>query len=121
MAKIKLNLSEIVALDKELANLLKENISFGVKYEITKAKEKTSSVADKVNILKRELILKYGDKDEDGKFKIKEGSEAWDKFIDDFSPLLDKKEDIDFTLKLDDLREAKSENEYFYIMQFIEV
>lgn len=119
---VALNINDVFALNSELQQLNREKeLSFVVKYHLSKLLDKTSAIVKRFNESKLELIKKYGKEVEDrpGDYTL-EGSEHFEKGMDELKQLIEVQEKFSFELKIDDFANIKSEVAYHQIFKFMQ-
>jgi len=125
MSKNVLKISEVAELNNELVSMNKEkDISFVVKYNLSKLREKTQSVMKKFEEQRLELFKKYGDEIEDkkgkktGQYQL-QGAKGEEKGLEELKKLLDETETFEDSYKLDDFKDLKTDKPYNQIMKFM--
>jgi len=125
MSKNVLKISEVAELNNELVSMNKEkDISFVVKYNLSKLREKTQSVMKKFEEQRLELFKKYRDEIEDkkgkktGQYQL-QGAKGEEKGLEELKKLLDETETFEDSYKLDDFKDLKTDKPYNQIMKFM--
>jgi hypothetical protein len=145
MEKISLKLGEILQLESEIngfnnpetgeqiyKGFLKQNLSIILKYELTELGETLSKERKKVEKLRDELIVKYGEENESGSVMVKMVFEEKDEngevistvinpkyieFDNEYSTLLNQEKEIEYPeITKEDLREAGKTNDKYTIL-----
>jgi len=120
--KVKLNINDVFALNRELQHVNKEkDVSFVVKYHLSKVFDKTTSIVNRFNESKLELIKKYGKEVEgkSGDFTL-EGSKDFEKGMKELTALIEVEEEFEFEIKIDDFKDVKTDFPYNQIFKFME-
>jgi hypothetical protein len=145
MEKISLKLGEILQLESEIngfnnpetgeqiyKGFLKQNLSIILKYELTELGETLSKERKKVEKLRDELIVKYGEENESGSVMVKMVFEEKDEngevistvinpkyieFDNEYGTLLNQEKEIEYPeITKEDLREAGKTNDKYTIL-----
>lgn len=119
--KVALNINDVFALNSELQQLNREKeLSFVVKYHLSKLLDKTSEIVKRFNESKLDLIKKYGKEvaDRPGDYTL-EGSEDFEKGMEELKQLIEVQEIFSFELNIDDFANIKSEASYHQIFKFM--
>jgi hypothetical protein len=149
MEKITLKLGDVLQLESEINGYInpqdgtevykgftKQNLSIILKYELKELGEVLKSERTKVESLRDELILKYGEQDENGGTLVKMYNETKDdegnvvsrmvnpsyiEFDKEYGTLLDQEKEIEYPeITKDDLKEAgKSSDNYIVLFKLI--
>jgi len=117
----KLNINEVFILNEELQNLNKEkDVSFVVKYHISKVMDKITTIMKRFNDSKIEVIKKYGKETEkdSGAYTL-EGCKDFEKGVKEINELIKIEEDIDFEINMEDIKDLKTDFPYNQIFKFI--
>lgn len=141
MAKIELTLSEILTLEAELNGfvnpqtgekvldgLLKQKLSLGTKYRLTKLSEELKAEKVILDGLRDDLIKEYGEETEGqisiNAFEDEERTKINPKFIEfqeKYGELLLEKKEVNYSpLSLKDLENISSEDNYTVLFKLIE-
>jgi ribosomal protein L2 len=140
MEKIKLSLAELLTLEAELngyvnpqsgeqilSGFLKEKLNLATKYWLTKLSDKLTSKKKTIEVLRDELIKKFGE-EKDGNIGIEtfldeEKTKVNPKFIefqDEWAKLLSEEEDIEYNpLTVADLEKIDSEGNYNLVFKLV--
>lgn len=140
MEKIKLSLAELLTLEAELngyvnpqsgeqilSGFLKEKLNLATKYWLTKLSDKLTSKKKTIEVLRDELIKKFGE-EKDGSIGIEtfldeEKTKVNPKFIefqDEWAKLLSEEEEIEYNpLTVADLEKIDSEGNYNLIFKLV--
>ena len=119
--KVSLDINNIMMLNNELQQLQKEKeLSFVVKYHLSKVLDKTVEVVKRFNDSKLDLFKKYGKevKDNPGNFTL-EGSKHFNKGMEELKGLIAVEEEFELELNIDDFKEIKSSVTYSQIFKFM--
>lgn len=149
MEKITLKLGDVLQLESEINGYVnpqdgtevykgftKQNLSIILKYELKELGEVLKAERTKVESLRDELILKYGEQDENGGTLVKMYNETKDdegnvisrmvnpsyiEFDKEYGTLLDQEKEIEYPeITKDDLKEAgKSSDNYIVLFKLI--
>jgi hypothetical protein len=149
MEKITLKLGDVLQLESEINGYVnpqdgtevykgftKQNLSIILKYELKELGETLKAERTKVESLRDELILKYGEQDEKGGTLVKMYNETKDEegnvisrmvnpsyieFDKEYGTLLDQEKEIEYPeITKDDLKEAgKSSDNYIVLFKLI--
>ena len=149
MEKITLKLGDVLQLESEINGYVnpqdgtevykgftKQNLSIILKYELKELGEVLKGERTKVESLRDELILKYGEQDENGGTLVKMYNETKDdegnvisrmvnpsyiEFDKEYGTLLDQEKEIEYPeITKDDLKEAgKSSDNYIVLFKLI--
>jgi hypothetical protein len=149
MEKITLKLGDVLQLESEINGFInpqdntevykgftKQNLSIILKYELKELGETLKAERTKIDSLRDELILKYGEKDEKGGIMVKMYNETKDdegkvlsrvvnpqyvEFDKEYGTLLDQEKEIEYPeITKDDLKEAgKSSDNYIVLFKLI--
>ncbi|MES2651259.1 MAG: hypothetical protein V4663_05935 [Bacteroidota bacterium] len=121
MKTTKFKLSEVLVLNKELTDLLGEEISFNVKYWLNKLFAETSKEVECFDKIKNELIEKYGTVPKEGDPKqISTTDDNWNKFKTELETILAESIEISHgKFRFEDF-EFKSANNYFGFAKLLE-
>ena len=119
--QIKLKLSEVDALSRELNDLLNQNVKFSVKFDIRKNMSKLKPVLESLQTTHQELIKEYGVEDEEKKIFTLEGSEKAQDGLNELVVLYNKQETIKdlIPLKNEDFDKVTSEYPYDIVFKLI--
>lgn len=140
MEKIKLSLAELLTLEAELngyvnpqsgeqilSGFLKEKLNLATKYWLTKLSDKLTSKKKTIEVLRDELIKKFG-VEKDGSVGIEtfldeEKTKVNPKFIefqDEWAKLLSEEEEIEYNpLTVADLEKIDSEGNYNLVFKLV--
>lgn len=140
MEKIKLSLAELLTLEAELngyvnpqsgeqilSGFLKEKLNLATKYWLTKLSDKLTSKKKTIEVLRDELIKKFGE-EKDGNVGIEtfldeEKTKVNPKFIefqDEWAKLLSEEEEIEYNpLTVADLEKIDSEGNYNLVFKLV--
>jgi ribosomal protein L2 len=140
MEKIKLSLAELLTLEAELngyvnpqsgeqilSGFLKEKLNLATKYWLTKLSDKLTSKKKTIEVLRDELIKKFGE-EKDGNIGIEtfldeEKTKVNPKFIefqDEWAKLLSEEEEIEYNpLTVADLEKIDSEGNYNLVFKLV--
>ena len=140
MEKIKLSLAELLTLEAELngyvnpqsgeqilSGFLKEKLNLATKYWLTKLSDKLTSKKKTIEVLRDELIKKFG-VEKDGSIGIEtfldeEKTKVNPKFIefqDEWAKLLSEEEEIEYNpLTVADLEKIDSEGNYNLVFKLV--
>jgi ribosomal protein L2 len=140
MEKIKLSLAELLTLEAELngyvnpqsgeqilSGFLKEKLNLATKYWLTKLSDKLTSKKKTIEVLRDELIKKFGE-EKDGSIGIEtfldeEKTKVNPKFIefqDEWAKLLSEEEEIEYNpLTVSDLEKIDSEGNYNLVFKLV--
>jgi ribosomal protein L2 len=140
MEKIKLSLAELLTLEAELngyvnpqsgeqilSGFLKEKLNLATKYWLTKLSDKLTSKKKTIEVLRDELIKKFGE-EKDGSIGIEtfldeEKTKVNPKFIefqDEWAKLLSEEEEIEYNpLTVADLEKIDSEGNYNLVFKLV--
>lgn len=140
MEKIKLSLAELLTLEAELngyvnpqsgeqilSGFLKEKLNLATKYWLTKLSDKLTSKKKTIEVLRDELIKKFG-VEKDGNVGIEtfldeEKTKVNPKFIefqDEWAKLLSEEEEIEYNpLTVADLEKIDSEGNYNLVFKLV--
>ena len=140
MEKIKLSLAELLTLEAELngyvnpqsgeqilSGFLKEKLNLATKYWLTKLSDKLTSKKKTIEVLRDELIKKFGE-EKDGNIGIEtfldeEKTKVNPKFIefqDEWAKLLSEEEEIEYNpLTVSDLEKIDSEGNYNLVFKLV--
>lgn len=140
MEKIKLSLAELLTLEAELngyvnpqsgeqilSGFLKEKLNLATKYWLTKLSDKLTSKKKTIEVLRDELIKKFG-VEKDGSVGIEtfldeEKTKVNPKFIefqDEWAKLLSEEEEIEYNpLTVADLEKIESESNYNIVFKLV--
>lgn len=140
MEKIKLSLAELLTLEAELngyvnpqsgeqvlSGFLKEKLNLATKYWLTKLSDKLVSKKKTIEVLRDELIKKFGE-EKDGSIGIEtfldeEKTKVNPKFIefqDEWAKLLSEEEEIEYNpLTVADLEKIDSEGNYNLVFKLV--
>jgi len=140
MEKIKLSLAELLTLEAELngyvnpqsgeqtlLGFLKEKLNLATKYWLTKLSDKLTSKKKTIEVLRDELIKKFGE-EKDGSIGIEtfldeEKTKVNPKFIefqDEWAKLLSEEEEIEYNpLTVADLEKIDSEGNYNLVFKLV--
>lgn len=140
MEKIKLSLAELLTLEAELngyvnpqsgeqilSGFLKEKLNLATKYWLTKLSDKLTSKKKTIEVLRDELIKKFGE-EKDGNIGIEtfldeEKTKVNPKFIefqDEWAKLLSEEEEIEYNpLTVADLAKIDSEGNYNLVFKLV--
>ena len=140
MEKIKLSLAELLTLEAELngyvnpqsgeqilSGFLKEKLNLATKYWLTKLSDKLTSKKKTIEVLRDELIKKFGE-EKDGSIGIEtfldeEKTKVNPKFIefqDEWTKLLSEEEEIEYNpLTVADLEKIDSEGNYNLVFKLV--
>lgn len=140
MEKIKLSLAELLTLEAELngyvnpqsgeqilSGFLKEKLNLATKYWLTKLSDKLISKKKTIEVLRDELIKKFGE-EKDGNIGIEtfldeEKTKVNPKFIefqDEWAKLLSEEEEIEYNpLTVADLEKIDSEGNYNLVFKLV--
>lgn len=140
MEKIKLSLAELLTLEAELngyvnpqsgeqilSGFLKEKLNLATKYWLTKLSDKLTSKKKTIEVLRDELIKKFG-VEKDGNIGIEtfldeEKTKVNPKFIefqDEWAKLLSEEEEIEYNpLTVADLEKIDSEGNYNLVFKLV--
>jgi hypothetical protein len=138
MKKIVLKISEIYQLQIELNGhqddqnkipglLNGTNISIITKYWLNELNKNIGSILDITNNIKNDLIVQYGDKNEDGEIVINfsdnnQINPKYIEFINEWSILLEEEREVEYKpLRLEDFEDVKSELNFPILFKLIEV
>jgi hypothetical protein len=145
MEKITLKLGEILQLESEIngfnnpetgeqiyKGFLKQNLSIILKYELTELGETLSKERKKVETLRDELIVKYGEESESGGVMVRMYDEEKDddgnvltavlnpkylEFDKEYGTLLSQEKEIEYPeITKDDLRDAGKTNDQYKVL-----
>ena len=108
----KIELIQVLSLKRELDDLLKENLSFSVKYWLSKLQKSILAEFNHIDQIKNDLIAKHG-KPIGDKHQIFHYDESFPQFQTELSEFLSEEIEIDvkkFTLA--DFADVKSTNFY---------
>ena len=149
MEKITLKLGDVLQLESEINGYVnpqdgleiykgftKQNLSIILKYELKELGEVLKAERTKIESLRDELILKYGEEDEKGGIMVKMYNETKDdegkvlsrvinpqyvEFDKEYGILLDQEKEIEYPkITLDDLKEAgKTSDNYIVLFTLI--
>ena len=149
MEKITLKLGDVLQLESEINGYVspqdntevykgftKQNLSIILKYELKELGETLKAERTKIDSLRDELILKYGEKDEKGGIMVKMYNETKDdegkvlsrvvnpqyvEFDKEYGTLLDQEKEIEYPeITKDDLKEAgKSSDNYIVLFKLV--
>jgi hypothetical protein len=149
MEKITLKLGDVLQLESEINGYInpqdgtevykgftKQNLSIILKYELKELGETLKAERTKVESLRDELILKYGEQDEKGGTMVKMYNETKDdegnvigktinpqyvEFDKEYGTLLDQEKEIEYPeITIADLKEAgKSSDNYIVLFKLI--
>lgn len=143
--KITLSLGEILELEAELngarnnitgdvytEGLLKQKLPIKTKYWLTRLSETTSSEKRTIENLRDELVIKYGQKNEDGTFsiplKIKNANgdlvanPAFGEFSNQYNQLLETKKEIEYSeINLDELANIETSDNYAVFFKLLTI
>lgn len=114
MAKFKL--SQALKLQKELYNLLNENISFLVKFEIRNMINSFKSDVENYSTTVNELFKTYGEQ-KNGDYFIK--PENLSKANKELKSISEKEIEIKGSLSKESLKDVKSENQYLFVFDLL--
>jgi uncharacterized membrane protein YheB (UPF0754 family) len=141
MAKIELTLAEILTLEAELNGfvnqqtgekvldgLLKQKLTLGAKYRLTKLSEELKAEKAILDGLRDDLIKEYGEENDGmvsiNAFEDEERTKINPKFIefqDKYGELLLEKKEINYSpLSLKDVEDISSEDNYTILFKLIE-
>lgn len=140
MEKIKLSLAELLTLEAELngyvnpqsgeqilSGFLKEKLNLATKYWLTKLSDKLTSKKKTIEVLRDELIKKFGE-EKDGNIGIEtfldeEKTKVNPKFIefqDEWTKLLSEEEEVEYNpLTVADLEKIDSEGNYNLVFKLV--
>jgi len=140
MEKIKLSLAELLTLEAELngyvnpqsgeqilSGFLKEKLNLATKYWLTKLSDKLTSKKKTIEVLRDELIKKFGE-EKNGSIGIEtfldeEKTKVNPKFIefqDEWAKLLSEEEEIEYNpLTVADLEKIDSEGNYNLVFKLV--
>lgn len=140
MEKIKLSLAELLTLEAELngyvnpqsgeqilSGFLKEKLNLATKYWLTKLSDKLVSKKKTIEVLRDELIKKFGE-EKDGNIGIEtfldeEKTKVNPKFIefqDEWAKLLSEEEEVEYNpLTVADLEKIDSEGNYNLVFKLV--
>ena len=139
MNKIKLKLGEILLLDDEINGIyneenkeifkgfIKQPISLYIKYQLTSLSDVINKEKEKITKLREELILKYGEKNEDETISLsyfinEEQKIINDKFIsfnNEFNEFLSKDKEIEYEeMDKDELKKITTSESYPILFKF---
>jgi hypothetical protein len=140
MEKIKLSLAELLTLEAELngyvnpqsgeqilSGFLKEKLNLATKYWLTKLSDKLTSKKKTIEVLRDELIKKFGE-EKDGNIGIEtfldeEKTKVNPKFIefqDEWAKLLSEEEEVEYNpLTVSDLEKIDSEGNYNLVFKLV--
>ena len=140
MEKIKLSLAELLTLEAELngyvnpqsgeqilSGFLKEKLNLATKYWLTKLSDKLTSKKKTIEVLRDELIKKFG-VEKDGSIGIEtflddEKTKVNPKFIefqDEWAKLLSEEEEVEYNpLTVSDLEKIDSEGNYKLVFKLV--
>jgi len=140
MEKIKLSLAELLTLEAELngyvnpqsgeqilSGFLKEKLNLATKYWLTKLSDKLTSKKKTIEVLRDELIKKFGE-EKDGSIGIEtfldeEKTKVNPKFIefqDEWAKLLSEEEEVEYNpLTVSDLEKIDSEGNYNLVFKLV--
>jgi len=140
MEKIKLSLAELLTLEAELngyvnpqsgeqilSGFLKEKLNLATKYWLTKLSDKLTSKKKTIEVLRDELIKKFG-VEKDGSIGIEtfldeEKTKVNPKFIefqDEWAKLLSEEEEVEYNpLTVADLEKIDSEGNYNLVFKLV--
>lgn len=140
MEKIKLSLAELLTLEAELngyvnpqsgeqilSGFLKEKLNLATKYWLTKLSDKLTSKKKTIEVLRDELIKKFGE-EKDGSIGIEtfldeEKTKVNPKFIefqDEWAKLLSEEEEVEYNpLTVADLEKIDSEGNYNLVFKLV--
>jgi hypothetical protein len=140
MEKIKLSLAELLTLEAELngyvnpqsgeqilSGFLKEKLNLATKYWLTKLSDKLTSKKKTIEVLRDELIKKFG-VEKDGSIGIEtfldeEKTKVNPKFIefqDEWAKLLSEEEEVEYNpLTVSDLEKIDSEGNYNLVFKLV--
>jgi hypothetical protein len=140
MEKIKLSLAELLTLEAELngyvnpqsgeqilSGFLKEKLNLATKYWLTKLSDKLTSKKKTIEVLRDELIKKFGE-EKDGNIGIEtfldeEKTKVNPKFIefqDEWAKLLSEEEEVEYNpLTVADLEKIDSEGNYNLVFKLV--
>jgi hypothetical protein len=152
MEKTKLKLFEFVSLQNELIGaknpstgetltegLLKQKLSITTKYWLGRLGDKVAKEAEAINKLRDELVMKYGEADENGNVEVKialqdeltvdeQGNKVFKvnpKFLDfqnEYNTLLEEEKEIEHKIfDLNELSEVKTEEHYPVFLKLVKV
>jgi len=119
--KVSLDINNVLQLNNELQQLQREKeLSFVVKYHLSKLLDKTVGIVKRFNDSKLELFKKYGKevKDAPGTFTL-EGSKKFDKGMEELKALIAVEEEFEFELAIEDFKDIKSSVTYNQIFKFM--
>jgi len=118
---VKLNLTEIIALNFELQQLQKEqDLTFALKYDLVKMMEETQDIVSNFNKQKMGVYKKYGKcTDEAKEIYTLDGADGEIDGIEELTKLVEKEEVLNASYKLADFKDLKSNVPYVQIMKFI--
>ena len=122
MATTKFKLGEVLELNTELLHLLQENITFKTKYWLNKILVETSKEVKTFDIIKAELIEKYGKEVKKGEGKsIDPSNKNWKDAQEEFNPVLENEIEINHTeFKFEDFNFTSPKNYYQFTKLFSE-
>lgn len=140
MEKIKLSLAELLTLEAELngyvnpqsgeqilSGFLKQKLNLATKYWLTKLSDKLVSKKKTIEVLRDELIKKFGE-EKDGNIGIEtfldeEKTKVNPKFIefqDEWAKLLSEEEEVEYNpLTVADLEKIDSEGNYNLVFKLV--
>ena len=140
MEKIKLSLAELLTLEAELngyvspqtgeqilSGFLKEKLNLATKYWLTKLSDKLTAKKKTIEVLRDELIKKFGE-EKDGNIGIEtfldeEKTKVNPKFIefqDEWAKLLSEEEEVEYNpLTVSDLEKIDSEGNYNLVFKLV--
>jgi ribosomal protein L2 len=140
MEKIKLSLAELLTLEAELngyvspqtgeqilSGFLKEKLNLATKYWLTKLSDKLTAKKKTIEVLRDELIKKFGE-EKDGNIGIEtfldeEKTKVNPKFIefqDEWAKLLAEEEEVEYNpLTVADLEKIDSEGNYNLVFRLV--
>ena len=151
MEKITLKLSEFYQLDAELngivnpstgeklsKGLLSEKVKLTTKYWLTDLSKKTIVEKEAIELVKNDLIKKYGETDEQGNISIpfytnivkdeegntvsQEFNPKMNEFQDEFNALLEETKELEYKpISLNELENIESNNNYPVFFQLVKV
>lgn len=140
MEKIKLSLAELLTLEAELngyanpqsgeqilSGFLKEKLNLATKYWLTKLSDKLTAKKKTIEVLRDELIKKFGE-EKDGSIGIEtfldeEKTKVNPKFVefqDEWAKLLSEEEEVEYNpISVADLEKIDSENNYNLVFKLV--
>ena len=105
---MKITLKEIWNSQQSIGKLISQDLDLKASYWINKQAKKITAKIEEINDQRNKLVEKYGEKQPNGNFNVKQDSKNWKKLSDEFDKLLEIEDELDIqTIKFDYLKDAK--------------